>query len=57
MTEDVMRELKVIKDRINEVERKLDNYFGNLHEDNAANIDYIAMMEDIDLPSEEMEVE
>lgn len=53
MTIEIAKELKIIKDRINEVERKLDSYFGMKHEENAANIDYIAMLEDVELPERE----
>lgn len=50
MTIEIAKELKIIKDRINEIERKLDSYFGMKHEENAANIDYVAMMADVELP-------
>lgn len=54
---ETMKEIKIVKDRINAVERKLDNYFNELHEGNAANIDYIAMMADVELPEKEEEVD
>ena len=44
--------MKAIADcnkRINEVERKLDAYFNALHEKNAADIAYVAMMTDVDI--------
>ena len=37
----------------NEVERKLDSFFASLHEKNAADIGYIAMMADVDLEEED----
>lgn len=48
--------MKAIADtnkRINEVERKLDSFFGALHEKNAADIGYVAMMLDVELDDEE----
>lgn len=34
----IMKELKIIKDRLNESERKLDNYFSSLHKESASDI-------------------
>lgn len=48
--------MKAIADtnkRMNEVERKLDNFFSMLHEKDAADIGYIAMMTDVELDDEE----
>lgn len=48
--------MKAIADtnkRMNAVERKLDNFFSMLHEKNAADIGYIAMMTDVELDDEE----
>lgn len=48
--------MKAIADtnkRLNEVERKLDSFFGALHEKSAADIGYVAMMLDVELDDEE----
>lgn len=47
--------MKAIADcnkRLNEVERKLDAFFGALHEKNASDIAYVAMMTDVDIEDE-----
>ena len=51
--------MKAIADtnkRMNEVERKLDSFFGALHEKNAADIGYVAIMTDVELDEDEEEV-
>jgi uncharacterized protein YdaU (DUF1376 family) len=50
--------MKAIADtnkRLNAVEQKLDAFFSALHEKNAADIAYIAMMSDVDIEDEEVE--
>lgn len=50
--------MKAIADnnkRLNSVEQKLDAFFSMLHEKNAADIAYIAMMSDVDIEDEEAE--
>ena len=37
----------------NEVERKLDAFFAALHEKNAADIEYLAMMTDVEIDEED----
>lgn len=47
--------MKAIADtnkRINAVEQKLDAFFAALHEKNAADIEYLAMMTDVELDEE-----
>ena len=47
--------MKAIADtnkRMNEVERKLDSFFGALHKKDAADIEYLAMMTDVELDEE-----
>lgn len=48
--------MKAIADnnkRLNSVGQKLDAFFSTLHEKNAADIAYIAMMSDVELDDEE----
>lgn len=55
-TIEYQKAMKAIADtnkRMNEVERKLDSFFGALHEKNAADIGYVAMMTDVELDDEE----
>lgn len=50
--------MKAIADtnkRLNAMEQKLDAFFSTLHEKNAADIAYIAMMSDVDIEDEEVE--
>jgi hypothetical protein len=50
--------MKAIADnnkRINSMEQKLDHYFAMLHEKNAADIEYLAMMADVELNSDNEE--
>lgn len=57
MDEKVLREFKILRDQINEMNRKMDAYFNDKHTTNEANIEYVAMMTDVDLPEEEREVD
>lgn len=52
-----MKAIAATNKSLNEVARKLDSFFGALHEKNAADIGYIAMMTDVDLDDEEEEGE
>lgn len=50
--------MKAIADtnkRLNAMEQKLDAFFSALHEKNAADIAYVAMMKDVDIEDEEVE--
>lgn len=52
--------MKAIADnnkRLNAVEQRLDIYFSTLHEKNAADIAYIAMMADVEMEEDEEEEE
>ena len=53
MDEKVLREFKILRDQINEMNRKFDAYFGDKTLTNEANIEYVAMMTDVDLPEDE----
>lgn len=50
----IYKELAVIKDRLNDVEKRISNYFDDKHEQNKADIDYVAIMTDVDIPSKEV---
>lgn len=52
-TTQIMQAINAVSKRLEEVNGRLDEVFRMLHNDNAANIDYLAMMTDNDLPSEE----
>ena len=50
--------MKAIADtnkRLNAMEQKLDAFFSMLHEKNAADRAYVAMMKDVDIEDEEVE--
>lgn len=51
MTREIAREIGRLSEKINEMGRRIDALYSQLHQDNGANIDYIAMISDIDLPS------
>lgn len=55
MTKDekYMKEIANCNKRIYEMQKRLDDFFSELHEKNAADIGYIAMMADIELDDEE----
>lgn len=52
---DVAKALGNIYKQMNELGQRIDNLYSQLHKDNAANIDYIAMMADVDIPQKEDE--
>lgn len=56
MDEKVLREFKILRDQINELSQKMDAYFTDKDTTNEANIEYVAMMTDVELPEEEREV-
>ena len=53
--ENLYEELADVKNQVNELTQKMDAFFNAKHEDNKANIDYIAMMTDVDIPTEDKE--
>lgn len=56
MDKDVAMAINDVNKRLNEISQQLDLYFNQKHEENKANIDYLSMMVDIDIPTEEKEV-
>ena len=50
---DMMKELKTNRDLIYEKERKVSNYATSLDEKTRADLEYLAMMQDIDLDDED----
>lgn len=56
MQKDVAVAINNVNKRLNEISQQLDLYFNQKHEENKANIDYLSMMVDIDIPTEEKEV-
>ena len=52
-TTQILQTINALSQRVEEINKKLDDVFRALHSDNAANIDYLAMMTDNDLPSED----
>ena len=55
MDKDVAMAINDVNKRLNEISQQLDLYFNQKHEENKANIDYLSMMVDIDIPTEEEE--
>lgn len=53
MPEEVLREFKILRDQINDLNRKMDAYFTDKDLTNEANIEYVAMMTDVELPDPE----
>lgn len=49
----IFQAINAVSKRVEEVNGRLDQVFRMLHDDNVANIDYLAMMTDTDLPSED----
>jgi len=56
-TTQIYQAINAISQRVNEVNARLDQVMRVLSETNAANIDYIAMMSDINIPSEKEDIE
>lgn len=56
MEEKVLKEFKILRDQINDLSRRMDEYFSDKDLTNEANIEYVAMMTDVDLPEQETEV-
>ena len=52
LRQDMMKELKTNRDLIYEKERKVSNYATSLDEKTRADLEYLAMMSDIDLDDE-----
>lgn len=52
----IFKEIAVVKDRLNDVEMRISSLYDMLHEQNAANIDYLSAMSGIDIPTEDEEV-
>ena len=52
-TTQIYQAINAISQRVNEVNARLDQVMRVLSETNAANIDYLAMMTEIDIPTEE----
>lgn len=55
MDKDIAMAINDVNKRLNEISQQLDAYFNQKHEENKSNIDYISMMVDIDIPTEEEE--
>lgn len=53
MDEKVLKEFKILRDQINELTRKMDQLLTDRDLTNEANIEYVAMMTDVDLPENE----
>lgn len=54
MTEEVLKEFKILRDQINDLTRRMDQLYSDRDVTNEANIEYVAMMTDVDLPEEEV---
>lgn len=52
----IFQAINAVSKRVEEVNGRLDQVFRMLHDDNAANIDYLAMMTDTDFPSEDSDI-
>lgn len=55
MQKDVAVAINNVNKRLNEISQQLDVYFNQKHEENKANIDYLSMMANIDIPIEDEE--
>ena len=55
MDKDIAMAINDVNKRLNEISQQLDLYFNQKHKENKANIDYLSMMVDIDIPTEEEE--
>lgn len=53
MQKDVAVAINNVNKRLNEISQQLDAYFNQKHEENKANIDYLSMMANIDIPIED----
>lgn len=56
-TVQILQAINAVSKQVNDLGRRLDDCFNALHETNAGNIDYLAMMSDIDIPSEDGTIE
>ncbi len=55
-TTQILQAIAAVSKRVEEINGRLDSVFTILHNNNVANIDYLAMMTDNDLPSEEEKI-
>ena len=53
MEEQIIKNMNILSQRMLALEKRINQLYMSLHEDNAANIDYIAMMTEVDIPSKE----
>ena len=53
MNEEILKAINDVSKKVNDMAQQLDNFFNELHEQNKAAIDYISMMADIEIPTEE----
>lgn len=56
MDKETARALGRLSEQMNEMGRRIDAMYSELHKNNQANIDYVAMMADVEIPSETTEV-
>mgnify|MGYP003398638102 CR=1 FL=1 len=52
-TEQIFQAIAAVSEKVNDMSGKLDEAFRLLHDENAANISYLAMMTENDLPTME----
>lgn len=54
---EIIKEITIVKNRINELGAKLSSFYDNAHAHSQADIEYLAMMTDVDIDEEDPEVE
>lgn len=52
-TTQIMQAINAVSQKVNDLSKRLDDCYKMITDNNTANIDYIAMIEDIDLDNEE----
>lgn len=50
---EILQAIAAVSQKVNDLAERIDTGLRCAHEDNAANIDYIAMMSDVELPEKE----
>lgn len=46
----IYQAISAVSERVNDLNKRLDNYIQALNQNNRADIDYIAMMTDVEIP-------
>lgn len=56
-TNQIFQAIAAVSEKVNDISARLDEAFNSLHDKDAANISYLAMMTENDLPTEEEKTE